>query len=232
MSATIRTTAPRSTISPRYWIEDAVDAAEVDAVVADQVEAVVVPELRAEQQQRRVLEEERDAERRDQRRDPRRVAQRPVGEALDRDAEDARSRPSPPGTCRARAAPTGIAGLSGAAEQRQDAEADERADHVHVAVGEVEQLEDPVDHRVPERDQRVDAAEDDPVDRELEEERPALRRRRVDRVEVQTTQRMPRPPKFPSCCGGSAVTSSGILPEACGPPVMGRMPLRESDGAR
>jgi hypothetical protein len=68
---------------------------------------------------------------------------------------------------------TGIAGPQRPAEQRQDAEADERADHVDVAVREVEQLQDPVDERIAERDQRIDAAEDDPVDRELEEERPS-----------------------------------------------------------
>ena len=56
---------------------------------ADEVERVVVAEARAEQEQRAVLEEERDAERGDQRRDARRVAQRPVREALDHDAEAA-----------------------------------------------------------------------------------------------------------------------------------------------
>ena len=39
---------------------------------------------------------------------------------------------------------------------------DEGPDHVDVAVGEVQELEDPVDHRVAERDQRVDAAVRDP----------------------------------------------------------------------
>ena len=51
--------------------------------------------MRAEQQQHRVLQEERDAERGDQRRDPRRVAQRPVGEALDRDPQHAAPSPAP-----------------------------------------------------------------------------------------------------------------------------------------
>ena len=36
-------------------------------------------------------------------------------------------------------------------------------DHEHVAVGEVEELEDPVDERVPKRDQGVDASEGEPV---------------------------------------------------------------------
>jgi ankyrin repeat protein len=49
-------------------------------------------------------------------------------------------------------------------EGRQHEVPDVGADHVDVTVGEVQQLEDPVDHRVPERDQRVDAAERQPVD--------------------------------------------------------------------
>ena len=126
----------------------------------------------AEQQQRRVLEEEGDAERRDQRRDPRGVAQRPVGEALDREPEKARAehRDHEHAEDEQRDRDRRV---ERAAQERQDAEADERADHVDVAVREVEQLEDPVDHRVAQRDQRVDAPEDDPVHRQLEVERPA-----------------------------------------------------------
>ena len=37
--------------------------------------------------------------------------------------------------------------------------ADERADHEDVAVGEVDQLDDAVDHRVAQGDQRVDEAQ-------------------------------------------------------------------------
>ena len=57
----------------------------------------------------------------------------------------------------------------GPAERMQHAEADERADHEHVAVREVQELEDAVDERVAERDQRVDAAERERVDGELDE---------------------------------------------------------------
>src|SRR5205807_9390305 len=57
----------------------------------------------------------------------------------------------------------------GAAEQLQHAVADERADHEDVAVGEVEELQDPVDERVPERDERIDATERQRVDGELDE---------------------------------------------------------------
>ncbi len=51
----------------------------------------------------------------------------------------------------------------------QDAEADVGADHVHVAVREVQELQDPVDHRVAQRDERVDAPERQAVDEELDE---------------------------------------------------------------
>jgi hypothetical protein len=49
-----------------------------------------------------------------------------------------------------------------------DGECDQRADHHHFAVGEIDQPEDAVDHRVAERDQRVDAALDEAVDDLLE----------------------------------------------------------------
>ena len=122
------------------------------------VRRVVAARNAAEQQQHRVLEEERHAERGDQRRDPRRVAQRPVGEALDRDAR-ARRQPTP-----GEQEHDQQQQRHGDRERRRAAEpldhevADERPDHVDVAVGEVQQLQDPVDHRVAERDQRVEAA--------------------------------------------------------------------------
>ncbi len=49
-------------------------------------------------------------------------------------------------------------------EPGDDPPADERTHHEHVAVREVEQLQDPVDHREPERDERVHAPERQPVD--------------------------------------------------------------------
>ena len=64
---------------------------------------------------------------------------------------------------------TGTTGLCAPAERLQRAVADERADHEDVAVGEVEELEDAVDERVAERDQRVDAPERQSVEGELEE---------------------------------------------------------------
>src|SRR3970282_2669915 len=54
----------------------------------DEVECLVAPEVRPVEQEHRVLEEEGDAERTDEGRDARRPAERPIGEALDRDAEE------------------------------------------------------------------------------------------------------------------------------------------------
>ena len=42
---------------------------------------------------------------------------------------------------------------------RQEEQRNEGADHEHVAVGEVDELDDPVDHRVAEGDEGVDRAE-------------------------------------------------------------------------
>ena len=47
--------------------------------------------------------------------------------------------------------------------------AGERAEHVHVAVREIDQPQHAVDHRVAERDERVDRAERETVDELLEE---------------------------------------------------------------
>ena len=63
----------------------------------------------------------------------------------------------------------GSDGFERPAEQLQHAVADERADHEDVAVREVEELQHAVDERVAERDQRVDAAERQAVDGELDE---------------------------------------------------------------
>ena len=146
--------------------------ADVEAVEeerpAGEREGVVVALLGAEHQLHRVREEERDAERTDQRRDPRGVAERPVGEALDHDAEHRAA-----GHRRERdqhqQQPGRHLRIRRAAQQLERAEADERPDHEHVAVGEIEELQDPVDERVAERDQGVDAAQREAVDRELDE---------------------------------------------------------------
>ena len=54
---------------------------------------------------------------------------------------------------------------------RDGEEADERADHEDVAVGEVDQADDAVDHRVAQGDQGVDEAQLEAVDHLLEQDR-------------------------------------------------------------
>ena len=116
-----------------------------------------------------VLEQQRHADRGDQRVEPRRVAQRPVGERSigsrsrrRRPSRRAARRPRPPRRRRrgrrrsARTAPA-------------SGEADPRAEHDDVAVGEVDELEDAVHQRVAQRDQRVEAADGDGDDEGLKE---------------------------------------------------------------
>ena len=81
-----------------------------------------------------------------------------------------------------------IASSSGASELGQYAVAEERADHVHVPVREVEQLQDPVHHRVPQGDQRVEAAEHEAVPQQRERSSPAQGADVVDDAEEQDVQ--------------------------------------------
>ena len=97
-----------------------------------------------------------------------RVAQRPVGEALDRDAEH-RAADHRAEHHQREQEPDGHRRVARAAEHLEDAEADERADHEDVAVGEVQELEDAVDERVAERDEGVGAALGQAVERQLGE---------------------------------------------------------------
>ena len=136
------------------------------AAVEDEDPVVVL--LRAEHQLERVGEEERHAERADQGGDARRVAQGPVGEALDGDAEDGAADHAAEHHQREQE-PDRHRRIARAAEHLEHAEADERADHEDVAVGEVQELEDTVDEGVAKRDQRVGAALGQAVERELGE---------------------------------------------------------------
>src|SRR5262249_19995639 len=70
--------------------------------------------------------------------------------------------------------------------------------HVDVDVGEVQQLQNPVDHRVAERDQRIQAPEDDPVPKKLERPGPSKRANRVDDVVEQKVQ---GPQALRNACG-------------------------------
>src|SRR5262249_4016897 len=135
----------------------------------DEVRGVVDPVLRAEQQQGRALQEERDADRGDQRRDPRRVAQRPVGEPLDRHAQPADQARRQHQHDQEQQGHRDRQVLR-AAEPLDHEETDVRPDHVQVAVREVEQLQDPVHHREAQRHQRIERARGESVHQFLEEE--------------------------------------------------------------
>ena len=113
-----------------------------------------------------VLEEDRHADRRDQRRQPERAAQWPVGDALDRpavgrgeghrDQQDQDQGERHPGD----------------AEDAEQGERDDRkegADHVDLAVGEIDHADDAVNHAVADRDQPVHGAERHAVDQLLQE---------------------------------------------------------------
>jgi hypothetical protein len=113
-----------------------------------------------------VLQEDRHADRRDQRRQPERAAQRPVGQALHgpaidrgedhRDQQDEEQGQRNPGHAER-------------GEQQEGDQRDEGADHEDFAMREIDHADDPVDHRVSDRDQAVDGAERDAVDELLEE---------------------------------------------------------------
>ena len=112
----------------------------------------------------RLLEEDRDADGGDERCQPWRVPQRAVGEPLhdhrDGDRGDDRAEHHD------RQHPEGQGALE---ERAPGGEGPEGADHEDLAVGEVDQLDDAVDHRVADRDQRVQRPEGQPVDQLLEE---------------------------------------------------------------
>src|SRR5205085_9868449 len=61
---------------------------------------------------------------------------------------------------------------AGDAEQREPGERDEEAEHEDIAVREVDELDDAVHHRVPERDEGEDRAARKAVDRLLDEHLP------------------------------------------------------------
>jgi hypothetical protein len=121
-----------------------------------------------------ILQDDRHADGGDQRREPERMAQRPVGEALDRPAVER-------GQChrdqqhqeqRERHRTHADGDEAEKCDQR-----DKGAHHENVAVGEIDHANDAVDHRIADGDQSVDRAERDAVDQLLEEIVHALRSR-------------------------------------------------------
>ena len=115
-----------------------------------------------------MLQDDRQADRGDQRREPRRAPQRAVGDAFEREADrhahrDRRERADQHDRERRQR-------RAGADQRDDDRVGDHRADHHHLAVREIDELDDPVDHRVAQRDDRVDAAERRAVDELLDED--------------------------------------------------------------
>ncbi|MNN47522.1 hypothetical protein D3C81_1619460 [compost metagenome] len=114
-----------------------------------------------------VLQDQRDADGADQGRQARGVAQRLVGDALDHPAVQAGDADGEQqgGEDQQRK------GFQ--AEEAQQRQADGRqvgADHVHLAVGEIDHADDAVDHGVADGDQPVDRAEGQAVDQLLQED--------------------------------------------------------------
>jgi len=132
---------------------------------------VVAHGLRTEHELGSVLEEERHAERGDERRDTRCLAQPPVREALDHHAEQSAAdhrADEHQGDEEREVDGERVRG----AEDRHQPVADERPDHEDVAVGEVQELENAVHHRVAERDQRIQRTVRDAGDELGDEEVP------------------------------------------------------------
>jgi len=123
------------------------------------------------------LEEKRHADGRDERRDTRCIAQRLVRHPLDRYGEQGtdhhrekndRERSDDDRNARRAAGEKHLRPLV-EVELAHRIEAGERAHHEHVAMGEVDQLHDAVDHRVSQGDEGVDASELQPVQDVLKE---------------------------------------------------------------
>ena len=117
---------------------------------------------RAEEDLAGILQQQRHADGGDEDVERGRAAQRPIGELLNRHAEQRAA--DHRGQQHGEAAPHRVlrhefAGIV----------ADERPDHEHVRVREIDEAQDTVDHRVAERDERVDGAEGEAVDQLLEE---------------------------------------------------------------
>ena len=152
----IATSADRERVRPRDEVRDGL---EVDAV----------------ERKRDVLDDERDADGGDQRREPRRVAERLVRDALDGRVEEREERHRDRERREQPDDDQEDARLVVQPEDRHDHRArDEPGEREDVAVGEVDELEDPVDERVPERDEPVDRAVRRADDRDVQEPRRVL----------------------------------------------------------
>lgn len=110
-----------------------------------------------------VGEEQGDADRGDEHRQFRLIAQGSVGESLDDDPEHGADQHRPEQDAGGRHPGVGQEAM----DDRGCVEAGKSADHQDVTVGEVDELEQPVDHTVAERDQGIDRAEREAVDQLL-----------------------------------------------------------------
>src|SRR5690606_22696239 len=92
-----------------------------------------------------------------------------------------------------------------------------RAQHVDVAVGEVQQLDDPVDHAVAESDESVERADDQTVPDELHHGGCPSASRDADRGGAAA-----RPPRMPDQPGRSSLSTkspvAGSIPTITNPP--------------
>ncbi|ODN66996.1 hypothetical protein A6302_04416 [Methylobrevis pamukkalensis] len=119
----------------------------------------------AEQAARAVLQDEGQADRADQRRQRAHMQERPVGDLLDRHRHRRPARHAG-GQHQRQGDQRRVGGEARVVERARREQAGEGSDHHHVAMGEVDHAQDAVDHRVAERDQRVDAADGQAEDRE------------------------------------------------------------------
>src|SRR5262249_3808903 len=112
-----------------------------------------------------VLDNNGDAECAQHRRQPGGPAQRAVGQRLDQDAQAADQGEGE------KADDHRQGRMTGGAEQRREAETDEGACSEQLAVREVDEPQDAINHRVAECDQRIDGAYRQCIDELLESER-------------------------------------------------------------
>ena len=108
-----------------------------------------------------IVEDDRHADRGNQRRQAEPAAQRPVSNAFDRPPLDRRSTPSRR-TARG-AAPEEKQGTAVGNQSEEADQRDEAPDHEDIAMGEVDHADDPVDHRIADRDQPIDRSERHPL---------------------------------------------------------------------
>jgi hypothetical protein len=117
---------------------------------------------------RQVLQDDRKPDGGDQRRQSRRVAQRPVGDAFERVTyRHARGHRDEHAGCKQDQ--RGQADV-GAGQRGDHRHGDHRPDHHHLAMGEIDELDDPVDHRVTQGHDGVDAAQREAIDQLLQQD--------------------------------------------------------------